>query len=55
MVPSNEAGGAGGKLWGQLESCKEKKWGTRGETANMRTKKESKESSLLSSLLSVDI
>lgn len=49
MVPANEyhfTGGAGGKLWGQLESCKEKKEGKRGETENMRTKTESKESSL---------
>lgn len=55
MVPSNEyhyIGGAGTKLWGQLESCYERK---RGETENTRTKTESKESSLpLSSLLSVD-
>lgn len=45
MAPANEyhyTGGAGGKLWGQLE----KKEGKRGETENMRTKTESKESSL---------
>lgn len=55
MAPSNEyhyIGGADTKLWGQLESCKERK---RGETENTRTKTERKASScLLSSLLSVD-
>lgn len=46
MVPSNEyhyIGGAGAELWGQLQSCKERK---KGETENTRTKAESKERGL---------
>lgn len=48
MVPSNEyhfTGAAGGKLWGQLKSCKERERGKREETENVRTKTKSAESS----------
>lgn len=49
MVRSNEyhyTGGAGAKLWGQPESRRESCPRKKVETENMRTKTESKESSL---------